>query len=177
MIQRNIFVLFALSFSIVCFAAPLITNDDAKTGEDDGIKISLEKLKFIPAELLCTLCHRVVIKLQHDLQENPMDFQINMLKSCDHYPDLEDQVKCKEAFTNRQKIEQLLQPEAATKMCRTKLLCKKDELPMETGVGTLAGPRPLPPNMHPIPEVKDAQAPNEQEFVSTDKESNESSSN
>uniref|UniRef100_A0A914YBT9 Saposin B-type domain-containing protein n=1 Tax=Panagrolaimus superbus TaxID=310955 RepID=A0A914YBT9_9BILA len=75
MIQRNIFVLFALSFSIVCFAAPVITND-AKTGEDDGIKISLEKLKFIPAELLCTLCHRVVIKLQHDLQENPMDFQI-----------------------------------------------------------------------------------------------------
>uniref|UniRef100_A0AC34FDN9 Saposin B-type domain-containing protein n=1 Tax=Panagrolaimus sp. ES5 TaxID=591445 RepID=A0AC34FDN9_9BILA len=170
MIQRNIFVILALS-TVVCFAAPLIS--DPKTGEDDGIKISLEKLRFIPAELLCTLCHRVVLKLQHDLQENPIDFQVNMLKSCDNYPDLEDQVKCKAAFTNRQKIEQLLDPEAATKMCRAKLLCKKDELPMETGFGTLAGPRPLPPNMKPIPEVEGAQAPNEQE-APVEIESNES---
>ena len=161
MIQRNIFAILAFA-TLCCFSAPLI-SEDAKTGEDDGIKINLEKLRFIPAELLCTLCHRVVIKLQHDLQENPVDFQVNMLKSCDHYPDLDDQVKCKAAFTNRQKIEQLLDPEAATKMCRAKLLCKKDEIPMPEEMFPMSGPRPLPPKMEPIPEIENAKAPIEQE--------------
>lgn len=76
-----------------------------------------------------------------------------MLKSCDNYPDLEDQVKCRAAFSNRQKIEQLLDPEAPTKMCRAKLLCAEDELPMPPEFFPMAGPQPLPKGMEPIPKV------------------------
>jgi hypothetical protein len=171
MIQR---IIFAICLSAtVCFAAPI--TSDAKFGQDDGIKINLEKLKFIPQEILCTLCHRVVTKLQHDLQENPMEFQTNMLKSCDNYPDLDDQIKCKAAFTNRQKIEQLLDSDAPTKMCRAKMLCKKDEVPMPLEVFPMTGPRPLPEGMQPIPKIEDQQSPNEQPKDIVEEKSDESS--
>ena len=71
MIQRICLILAILASVVI--AAPIIK--DTKTGEDDGIKINLDKLKFIPKELLCTLCHRVVEKLQKDLHESPVDFQ------------------------------------------------------------------------------------------------------
>uniref|UniRef100_A0A7E4ZR11 Saposin B-type domain-containing protein n=1 Tax=Panagrellus redivivus TaxID=6233 RepID=A0A7E4ZR11_PANRE len=137
------------------FAAPLISEKDAKTGMDDDteVKISLEKLKFIPKELLCSLCYRVVGKLQHDLREDPVQFQINMLKSCDNYPDLEDQVKCRAAFTNRQKIEQLMDPEAAPKMCLQKQMCKPGEKPLPLENFPVAGPAPLPNGVQSIPPV------------------------
>lgn len=77
-----------------------------------------------------------------------------MLKSCDNYPELEDQVKCQSAFRNRQKIEQLLQPNAATKMCRTKKLCQEGELPLPPQAFPMMGSRPLPRQMRPIPNTE-----------------------
>uniref|UniRef100_A0AC34Q972 Saposin B-type domain-containing protein n=1 Tax=Panagrolaimus sp. JU765 TaxID=591449 RepID=A0AC34Q972_9BILA len=140
------------AFAILCaaFAVPDLKNPE----DEEGIKISLEKLKFIPAELLCTLCHNVVNRLQHDLLEDPVKFQVNMLKSCDNYPELEDQVKCHSAFRNRQKIEQLLQPDAATKMCRAKKLCQEGELPLPPQAFPMMGSRPMPRDMRPIPNVE-----------------------
>lgn len=70
MLFRMIFI-----FAILCMAFAI---SDLKNPEEDeeGFKISLEKLKFIPAELLCTICHNVVNRLQHDLLEDPVKFQI-----------------------------------------------------------------------------------------------------
>ncbi|KAE9553442.1 hypothetical protein FO519_003355 [Halicephalobus sp. NKZ332] len=146
---------------VLVFVAVSVFGNDIKDDNDEGIKISLEKLKFIPPELLCTLCHNVVNKLRLGLLEDPVLFQTNMLKSCDNYPELEDQVKCRSAFQNKKKIEQLLEPEAPTKMCRTKKLCREDEEPMSPEAFPMFGPRPLPKGMNPIPKIEEPLIPKE----------------
>jgi len=170
MISRTVVILALCAIAVESFpsnpmkdAAPEAPN----TKEQGSVKISLEKLRFIPPELLCTLCHRVVEKMRHDLLSDPIRFQRNMLASCAGYPDPDDQMKCHEAFNNRKKISQLLQPNAATVMCREKLLCKPGELPMPPPppmAFPMAGPRPLPSNMRQIPPVvQQQQQPQQQQ--------------